>query len=180
MIRIKRLIYEYIVKSNLQASKFTIKINSRQVIGNLSHHSNLIILSTQHILTNAKTIAIIGASSKTYRTSYMITGYLADAGYSVVPVNPNEESVQGVESYSSVLDLPEDMEVDIVNIFRNSENTLEMVEEIVNWCAGKPRKPVIWTQLYVSTPEAKKLAEENGFTYIENRCIMVDHKSIRT
>ena len=54
--------------------------------------------------------------------------------------------------------------------------TEKMVREIIEWSESSGQKPVIWTQLNVSTSKAKELAEENGFEYIENRCLMVEHR----
>lgn len=73
-------------------------------------------------------------------------------------------------------DLPEDVTIDLVNIFRNKRYTTETVKEIIEWGEERNQKPVIWTQLDVSTDQAKELAGENGFTYVENRCIMVEHR----
>ncbi|MCC5940370.1 MAG: CoA-binding protein [Balneolaceae bacterium] len=128
------------------------------------------------LFRSAKTIAVIGCSSKKYRTSHHIAQYLIDSGYSILPVNPNEEEVFGTQSLPSIFDIPDDTEVHIMNIFRNKRYTLEQVEELVEWSEKTGQKPVIWTQQDVSTPEAKKLAESNGFRYVENRCIMVEHK----
>ena len=128
-------------------------------------------------LTSAKNIAIIGCSGNPERTSRRIAGYLKKNGYKIIPVNPNEESILGEHVYDSVEDIPESVSVDIVDIFRNKKYTADMVKEIVNRFKESEIKPLIWTQLDVSSNEAKRVAEENGFEYIENRCIYVDHKN---
>lgn len=128
------------------------------------------------IIKSTKTIAIIGLSSTQYRTSHGIGKYLLDEGFTIIPVNPNEESVFGLKSYSSMADLPNDLEIDMIDIFRNSRYTADMVEEIVEWSENTGQKPVIWTQIGVSSDEAKQLAEENGFKYIEDKCLMVEHR----
>lgn len=71
--------------------------------------------------------------------------------------------------------LPEDLEVDIVDIFRNKRYTDEMVRQISKWSGKTGQKPLIWTQLDVSTPEAKSIADKAGLQYVENRCLMVEH-----
>ncbi|NBC04235.1 MAG: CoA-binding protein [Bacteroidetes bacterium] len=129
----------------------------------------------KEILNSTKTIVIIGLSSSLYRTSNRIGKYLLDEGFTIVPVNPNEESVFGLKSYSKISDTPDDLQIDMVDIFRNSRYTADMVQEIVNWSEFSDQKPVIWTQIGVSSDEAKRIAEKNGFTYIENKCLMVEH-----
>lgn len=132
--------------------------------------------SVNELLQQSKTIVIIGCSSKPYRTSHLISGYLAENGYKIIPVNPNEKEVHGLECYPSIFDVPPDLRVDIIDIFRNKKYTYGQVKELVEWAESSGQKPAIWTQLDVSTPEAKELAEENGFFYIENKCIMVEHR----
>lgn len=127
------------------------------------------------IINSTKTIAIIGLSSSPNRTSHRIGKYMVDKGFTIVPVNPNEESVFGLKSYSKISDVPDDLQIDMVNIFRNSRYTADMVQEIVEWSKSTGQKPVIWTQIGVSSNEAKKIAEKNGFTYIEDKCLMVEH-----
>lgn len=94
----------------------------------------------------------------------------------MIPINPNETEVLDEPCYDTIFDLPEDLRVDMIDIFRNKMYTEKMVREIIEWSESSGQKPVIWTQLNVSTSKAKELAEENGFEYIENRCLMVEHR----
>lgn len=128
------------------------------------------------ILENSKTVAVIGCSSNPYRTSFHIAKYLRENGFTIIPINPNENEVFGEESYDSILDLPDDVQVDIIDIFRNKKYTKEMVDEIVAWSERTDQKPLIWTQLDVSTDDSQELAEKNGFPYVENLCLMVEHR----
>lgn len=123
-----------------------------------------------------QSIAIIGCSSNMHRTSYHIAEYLMSAGFTIYPVNPNENEVLGRPCYPSLDDLPEDVTIDLIDIFRNKRYVYKVVEEIISWSEKRGQKPVIWTQLDVSTDPAKELAEENGHRYVENRCIMVEHR----
>lgn len=128
------------------------------------------------ILENAKTIAVIGCSKNQYRTSNQIASYLQDAGYKIIPVHPDYDEVLGEKAYDSVTDIPEHMGVDIVDIFRNSKYTADMVDEIIEWVESTGNKPVVWTQLGVSSDEAREKAEGAGLTYIEEKCMMVEHR----
>ena len=132
----------------------------------------------KQILDNSRTVAIIGCSANKYRTSYHIANYLKENGIRIIPVNPNYEEVLGVECYGSMDDIPEDRTVDIVDIFRDSQYTADMVRDVVAWSEKTGQKPVIWTQLSVSSEEDKSLAEENGFPYVENECLMVQHEKL--
>lgn len=130
------------------------------------------------ILIKAKSIAIIGCSANKYRTSYHIASYLKENGYLIIPVNPKYEEVLGVPCYDEMADIPEKYPVDIVDIFRNSKHTAEMVQQVVDWGDKRGKKPVVWTQLDVSSEEAEALAEEAGFPYVKNECIMVQHEKL--
>ncbi|MCW9707403.1 CoA-binding protein [Fodinibius salsisoli] len=130
------------------------------------------------IFSNARCIAIIGCSANKYRASYHIASYLKENGYRIIPVNPNYEEVLGEQCYPSVADIPDKYPVDIVDIFRDSRYTAEMVQQIIDWSSRTDQKPVIWTQLDVSSEEAETLAEEAGFPYIKNECMMVQHERL--
>jgi len=119
---------------------------------------------------------IIGCSSNPYRTSYHIAEYLINAGFEVIPVNPNETEVLGITCYPSLDDIPDEKDIDLIDIFRNKKYSVETVQEIIDWSKKTGQKPVIWTQLDVSTDEAKDLAMSNGLEYVENRCLMVEHR----
>lgn len=130
----------------------------------------------KQLLKSVKLIAIIGCSSNPYRTSYHIAEYLINAGFEIIPVNPNETEVLGRTCYPSLDDIPDEKDIDLIDIFRNKKYSAETVQEIIDWSKKTGQKPVIWTQLDVSTDEAKDLAMANGLEYVENRCLMVEHR----
>ena len=132
----------------------------------------------KELLENLKTVAIIGCSANKYRTSYHIANYLKENGIRIFPINPNYEEVLGVKCLPSLDEIPENITIDVVDIFRDSKYTADMVHKIIEWSEKTGQKPVIWTQLDVSTDEAKSLAEDAGFTYIENECMMVQHERV--
>lgn len=130
--------------------------------------------STQEILKSSKTVAIVGCSANPYRTSNYAAKYLMDRGYTMIPVNPQEEMVLGQKCYPGINDIPKETQIDIVNIFRNKRYTPNEVDEVVKWKQETSQNPVIWTQLDVSTPEAELKAEAAGLPYVRNACIMVE------
>lgn len=135
-------------------------------------------LNIADAIRNAEVIAVIGCSVNKYRTSHQIASYLQEAGYTIIPVHPDYDKVLGEKAYASITDIPADIQIDIVDIFRNSEHTAEMVDEILSWSEASGQKPLIWTQLGVSSEEAKEKAQASGMAYVEEQCLMVEHKRI--
>jgi predicted CoA-binding protein len=120
------------------------------------------------ILSNARTIAVVGASSNPDRASYAIMQRLQRAGYTVVPVNPKESEVLGARAYPSLADIP--VPVDIVNVFRRSEDTPGIADEAVAIGAK-----VIWLQSGISSEEAAVRARAGGLTAVMDMCIATEH-----
>lgn len=127
------------------------------------------------ILAEAETIAVVGCSGRSGRTSHKIARYLQGAGYRVVPVNPNYDEVLGETCYPDLQHVPEGVHVDVVNVFRRREHTADMVRDALERAEQTGTRPAVWTQLGVSSDEARELAEEGGLPYVKNRCIMVEH-----
>ncbi len=122
------------------------------------------------ILKNAKTIAVVGASPKPNRDSGKITEYLKSVGYKVFPINPLYDEVAGLKCYKSLSDVSE--KIEIVNIFRKSEEVMPIVEEAI-----KIGAETIWMQFEVINQEAAKKAEAAGLKVVMDRCIYVEHRN---
>ena len=126
------------------------------------------------VLGAARRIAIIGASSNPARPSYGVFGYLLDAGYDCVPVNPNETSVQGRRAHASLADaVAASGPVDIVDVFRRSELCEAHAREAVAVGAR-----CLWLQLGVVSWEAARIATEAGLTVVMDRCTAVEHRRL--
>jgi uncharacterized protein len=125
------------------------------------------------LLDASKTIAVVGLSPKEQRPSNMVGLYLINNGYKVYPVNPGQTEILGQVSYPSVTLLPGP--VDIIDIFRKSQDVLPLVEEIVSLSA-LPR--AIWMQQGIVNEEAALLAQSHGILVIMDRCIKVDHQNL--
>jgi predicted CoA-binding protein len=125
------------------------------------------------ILTKVKTIAIVGLSPKEERDSNKVARYLQQEGYRIIPVNPNYDEILGLESYPSLSDVPE--EIDVVDIFRRPS----VVQEIVEPAIQKGAK-VIWMQEGIVNNEAAEKAKNAGLKVVMNKCLMKEHiKMIR-
>lgn len=129
----------------------------------------------KRVLHETRTIAVVGASGRATRTSYAISRYLIEEGYEVIPVNPNYEEVHGRKCYPDLASIPRNVQVDIVNVFRNARYAEDVVREVAEFGRERGKMPVIWTQIGVSTPAVASLAAELGIPYVANRCIMVEH-----
>ncbi len=121
------------------------------------------------VLKNAKTIAVVGLSPKEHRASNQVAKYMQENGYKIIPVYPREDKILGEKVYRSLEDI--DIKIDIVDVFRKSEDTPLIVEEAVKL----PGVKCIFLQEGVAHSKSKEIAKKAGVYYIENKCIMVEH-----
>lgn len=127
-------------------------------------------------LRAAQTIAVVGCSARPTRPSHRIARYLQDAGYTIVPVNPQLEAALGRASYPDLATVPADVRIDIVNIFRRPSAAAAMVEDAVARAVQQGHAPVVWPQLGVHTPAAEAAATAAGLPYVKGHCIRVVHQ----
>jgi uncharacterized protein len=132
-------------------------------------------MNTKEILEKYNKIAVIGFSDNPGRDSNKIAFYLLRNGYIVYGVNPKLEgkTINGIPCFKNIQDVPD--RIQIVDIFRVSEAVLPLMQDVLKL---KYKPEVIWTQFGIFNEEAKKLALENGFEYIENKCILVEHSKL--
>jgi uncharacterized protein len=124
------------------------------------------------IVEEAKTIAVVGLSDNPQKDSHEVASYLKGQGYRIIPVNPNEEEVLGEQAYDTVEQIPEG--VDVVDVFLPSEKTSQIAEDAVR--AGAK---VLWLQEGIRNPEARRIAQEGGLAYVEDRCMKQTHQGLR-
>ncbi len=120
------------------------------------------------ILRETKTIAVIGLSSDPARPSNSVSQYMNACGYRIVPVNPNETEVFGERAYARLEDVPD--RVDLVNIFRRSEEAGRHVDEAIRIGARG-----VWLQEGVIDEEAARRALQAGLSVVMDRCILKEH-----
>lgn len=116
------------------------------------------------ILKNARTIAVVGLSSKRGRASFGVAQYLQTAGYRIIPVNPNEREVLGEKAYSTLEEVPE--KIDMVDIFRRSEEVPAVVESAI--ALGTK---AVWMQEGVVHAEAAERARQSGLAVVMDLCV---------
>ncbi|MBL3646998.1 CoA-binding protein [Bacillus vallismortis] len=122
----------------------------------------------KEILDRSKRIAVVGLSDRPDRTSHMVSKAMQDAGYDIIPVNPTIDEALGVKAVSSLKEI--DGPVDIVNVFRRSEQLPGVAEEFLETDA-----PVFWAQQGLVNEEAYKMLKEKDRTVIMDLCIKVAH-----
>lgn len=128
----------------------------------------------QSLFDGIKTIAIVGLSQKPDRPSYQVALYFKEKGFRIIPVNPNITEVLGEKAYPDLLSVPNETQIDIVDIFRRSDQVLPHVYEAIKRSDAK----TIWMQEGVENDEAKQLAEKHGLNVVMNVCLMKTHKRL--
>ncbi len=122
----------------------------------------------QEIFQQTARIAVVGLSQKTNRPSHIVALYMQQAGFEIIPVNPGQDEILGAKCYPDLLSIP--APVDVVNIFRRSDQVQPVVEDAI---AIKAK--VVWMQEGIVNEESAAMAEQAGLTVIMDRCIKIDH-----
>ncbi|NLD36572.1 MAG: CoA-binding protein [Desulfatiglans sp.] len=125
----------------------------------------------RQVLDKTKKIAVVGLSPKEERPSNMVARYLVKHGYSITPVNPGQKEVLGEKCFSSLMDIPYD--VDMADLFISNERIPDAVDQAI-----KKGIKVIWMQLGVFHREACEKALEAGVTLVVDRCIKIEHERL--
>lgn len=132
-------------------------------------------LDHEAVLKNARTIAFVGLSDNPDRHSHKVAKYFQKKGYRIIPVNPKLKAVLGEKSYKSLSDVPKDIHIDIVDIFRKPAEVIPHMQEIVE--RGNIR--TVWLADGVNTHEAEDFAEDYGLSMVTNYCILDAYKDMR-
>jgi predicted CoA-binding protein len=121
-----------------------------------------------------KNIAVVGMSRNEEKPAHRVPRFLIDHGYNIIPVNPTTAEVLGRKSYPSVSEIPNDLNIDIVDVFRRSEDVPDVVEDATK----KKGIKLIWMQEGISNEEAERKAKENGIDVVYNRCMLEEYKRL--
>jgi predicted CoA-binding protein len=125
----------------------------------------------RRVLQDSKTIAVVGLSPKPQRPSHQVARYLMEAGYTIIPVNPGQDTILGLPCYPDLRAIP--TQVDMVDIFRRPEAVLPIVEDAIAIGAR-----FIWMQEGIVNKEAAAKAEAAGLIVIMDRCSKIDHLNL--
>jgi len=118
-----------------------------------------------------KNIVVIGISKHPEKAAHYVPKYLAEKGYNIIPVNPTTDKILDKKCYKEISEVPDS--IDIVDMFRPSEEILPVVREAV-----KKNPKVIWLQEGIHNSEAEELARKAGIEVVFNRCILAEHQRL--
>ncbi len=128
----------------------------------------------RHLLKTSKTIAVVGLSPKPHRESFGVSKTMQSLGYRIIPINPlvsgQGGSVLGEKAYASLTEAAQHERIDLVNIFRNSEDVPPVVDEAIAVGA-----PAVWMQMGIAHAAATAKAEAAGLLVVENACLKTEH-----
>ncbi|HUK51215.1 MAG TPA: CoA-binding protein [Terriglobales bacterium] len=138
--------------------------------------------STVKKLLDMKTIAVVGLSKDQSKPSHDVARYLLEHGYKVVPINPTVDNVLGLKSYGSLSELPDELKqtVDVVDIFRRSEDVPPIVDEAIKLHSIGGRPAAIWMQLGIVNEEAARKVRASGMDVVMDRCMKIEHNKFRS
>jgi predicted CoA-binding protein len=128
----------------------------------------------RHILATCRTVAVVGLSPKPHRASFDVSRYMQAHGWRIIPVNPvaaaSGAPILGEEVYATLSEAAQHEKIDLVNVFRHSEDVPPVAAEAIAIGA-----PALWLQLGIENDEAARAAEAAGVRVVQNKCLMVEH-----
>jgi uncharacterized protein len=130
------------------------------------------------VMRRYRVIAVVGASKNPEKEAFTVPAYLLQQGYTIIPVNPTADSVNGLKVYPSLADLPEELarKVEVVDVFRPSEELPEVARQVAEMKKKTGRPFVFWGQLGLENEEAKRILAEAKVEYVMDKCMRVVHR----
>lgn len=137
-------------------------------------------ISPREVLKKYKTIAVVGASKNPQKDAYTVPQFMKDHGFTIVPINPTADEIVGERAYPSLVDLPLEIarKVEIVDVFRPSEELPQVAQQVVDFHRKYGRPFVFWAQLGLENEEAKQILSKNQIPYIMNTCLRIVQRSL--
>ena len=128
-----------------------------------------------HILATCRTVAVVGLSPKPHRDSHEIAQYMQAQGWRIVPINPAAQvsEILGEKVYPSLIEAAKHVQIDLVNVFRNSADVPPVADEAI-----AIRAKALWLQLGIESPAATDKARAAGVTVVQNKCLLVEHRRL--
>jgi predicted CoA-binding protein len=125
----------------------------------------------EQILRSYDTITVVGASANTEKAAHYVPQHMQEHGWRIIPINPMADTILGEPVYRTLAGVPE--QVGLVDVFRPSEQTPDIARQAV--AAGAT---ALWLQLHITSDEARRIAEDAGLLYVENRCLIVEQRRL--
>ncbi|AEN05977.1 CoA-binding protein [Halolamina sp.] len=127
-------------------------------------------------LLAADTIAVVGCSTTEGKAAHDIPAYMQNNGYRIIPVNPFADEILGERAYDSLADV--EAEIDLVDVFRPSEETPGVVDDVIARHEERSDAGAVWLQLGIASDEAEQRAEAAGLQFVQDRCLKVEHRRL--
>ncbi|MFD1600924.1 CoA-binding protein [Halobellus rarus] len=124
---------------------------------------------------DAETVAVVGCSTTAGKAAHDIPAYLQRNGYRIVPVNPFADEILGETAYDSLAGVPEDVEIDIVDVFRPSDEAGGIVDEAIERHGSVGDVDSVWLQLGITDDEAGERAADADLKFVQDKCMKVEH-----
>jgi predicted CoA-binding protein len=125
----------------------------------------------EQILTKYDTIIVVGASNAPEKAAHYVPEHMQQHGWRIIPVNPRGGSILGEPAYRSLAEVPDN--IGLVDVFRPSEHTPDIARQAV--AAGAE---ALWLQLHIASAEARRIAEDAGLLYVEDRCLIIEQRRL--
>jgi len=135
-------------------------------------------VAPNEVMKRSKVVAVVGASKNPEKEANAVPLYLTQHGYTVIPVNPTADIINGLKVYPSLADLPPELaaRVEVVEIFRPSEELPEIARQVVAMKKSTKKAPVFWSQLGLENEKAKQILKESGVPYVMGMCMRTQHQ----
>lgn len=125
----------------------------------------------ERILTSYDTITVVGASNAPDKAAHYVPEHMQRHGWRIVPVNPRGGTILDEPTYRTLAEVPG--QLGLVDVFRPAEQTPDIARQAV--AAGAQ---ALWLQLHIASVEARRIAEDAGLLYVENRCLLVEQRRL--
>ncbi len=123
------------------------------------------------LLTTYDAIAVVGASNAGHKAAHTVPAHMQRHGWRIIPVNPHEQTILGERVYPTLAEIPEPL--GLVDVFRPAEDCADIARQAV--AAGAR---ALWLQLGIRSPEARRIAEDAGLRYVEDRCLVIEQRRL--
>jgi uncharacterized protein len=121
------------------------------------------------ILRRYDTITVVGASNATEKPAHYVPAHMQEHGWRIIPINPHADEILGERVFRSLAEVPEP--IGLVDVFRPSDRTPDIARQAV--AAGAT---ALWLQLHIASDEARRIAEDAGLLYVEDRCLIIEQR----
>ncbi len=135
-------------------------------------------MEIQDILWKPKTIAVYGMSTNPDKPSHYVPLFLQSHGFQIIPVNPGAETIAGCTCHAHLDDI--EQRIDILQVFRSSEQVPQVMEEALRRREKRGDIDVIWLQLGIRNEEARRMAEQAGIVFVQDKCMKMEYQRLQS